>query len=446
MRWTDPYLDAAMKQVRVKRIRGTLAAELRDHLELQKAAYMADGLSEAEAEKRAMRDMGDPVSIGSGLDAVHRPRTPWPGLFAALAAIAFGLAMRALFGVGPALLADTSRLILPLLAVCAIALLSLTDYTHWFAAAIPPGACLTLLVAVRLLRTCGFAPGALGPLLPLIGYVGPQVTTILLPVLLAMMASRLRGRGMSGFLPCFAPTVATALLLIAYRNTGFDPGPSALMLMFACGVLAFAVREGFFDIDRRFALIPIALAASAALWVLLHDLSRRLNLDQDYWREVVFPLIRGAKVFGSSFRLPLYREAGSLFLVNDAFSAFFPAALIIFLGWGPYALFTLALIAAIAATIRKVLPLENRMGRLIGFAAVGTLAIQVFIACLSVFARYPESLCMPLMSTGSAMQIADAAIVGMLLSVLRGADLPEGFRPARRIQASFSRISNHVRT
>ena len=91
MRWCDAYLNTVAAQVRVRRCRDALTAELRDHLELQKADYLAAGLPEAEAEARTLADMGDPVLVGGQLDAAHRPETRWAGILAALTMLALGL-------------------------------------------------------------------------------------------------------------------------------------------------------------------------------------------------------------------------------------------------------------------------------------------------------------------------------------------------------------------
>ena len=88
MRWTDEYLEKVASQIRVKRARGPLTEELREHMECQKEAYLAEGMAEAEAERRTVAGMGDALLVGGELDRAHRLRPQWRGIFIALLLIA----------------------------------------------------------------------------------------------------------------------------------------------------------------------------------------------------------------------------------------------------------------------------------------------------------------------------------------------------------------------
>ena len=59
------YMDQAMEQVRWRRARPALAQELRTHLLDQRDACLAQGMSQTEAEAESLRQMGDPVEVGS---------------------------------------------------------------------------------------------------------------------------------------------------------------------------------------------------------------------------------------------------------------------------------------------------------------------------------------------------------------------------------------------
>ena len=83
----DEYLNTAGEQIRWKRARPALLAELRTHLLDQQDACLAAGMSREEAQAEAIRQMGDPVTTGQGLDRVHRPKAQW-GLLALTGAVA----------------------------------------------------------------------------------------------------------------------------------------------------------------------------------------------------------------------------------------------------------------------------------------------------------------------------------------------------------------------
>ena len=57
-----------------------IAREVEDHIEDQKQAFLEEGMTEAEAEKAAVREMGDPVEVGVEMDQIHRPKMPWKAI------------------------------------------------------------------------------------------------------------------------------------------------------------------------------------------------------------------------------------------------------------------------------------------------------------------------------------------------------------------------------
>ena len=81
------YIETVEAQIRWKRARGVVSLELRRHLEDQRDAFAAEGRE--DAERLAVEEMGDPVSVGTELDRLHRPRPQWGllGLTVALACV-----------------------------------------------------------------------------------------------------------------------------------------------------------------------------------------------------------------------------------------------------------------------------------------------------------------------------------------------------------------------
>ena len=99
--------------------------------------------------------------------------------------------------------------------------------------------------------------------------------------------------------------------------------------------------------------------------------------------------------------------------------------IVAYVGWIPCALLTLGLVALLIWCVRRFSRLENRMGALLGMAAALTLCLQAAIYVPASFGLIGEHLCLPLLSYGHAMLMADAALTGMMLGVLRGEALPE---------------------
>ena len=73
----DEYLKTLLEQIRCKKARPYVKKEFQDHIEDQIEANMHAGMDREQAEREAVRDMGDPVETGISLDSVHRPQVAW---------------------------------------------------------------------------------------------------------------------------------------------------------------------------------------------------------------------------------------------------------------------------------------------------------------------------------------------------------------------------------
>ena len=73
----DEYLKTLLEQIRCKKTRPYVKKEFQDHIEDQIGANMQAGMDREQAEREAVRDMGDPVETGISLDSVHRPQVAW---------------------------------------------------------------------------------------------------------------------------------------------------------------------------------------------------------------------------------------------------------------------------------------------------------------------------------------------------------------------------------
>lgn len=73
----EEYLDKLGGQIRDKHARQFVADEVRGHIEDQADFFEKEGMSREEALSEAVKEMGDPVSVGIELDKIHRPHMEW---------------------------------------------------------------------------------------------------------------------------------------------------------------------------------------------------------------------------------------------------------------------------------------------------------------------------------------------------------------------------------
>ena len=427
MFWGDDYLNSVASQIRVERARIPLMEELREHLECQREAYLAEGMEEAEARNRAIADMGDALLVGGELDRVHRPRIHWKGVLIALFLIVLGLSMqRMLLPVDMKWRIIGRQMIFPSIAAGLILLLAATDYTLWLRLTIPVFLVWWGLYVTRI----GHAPRVI--YFGLERYIfafSPECLALAMPVLLAFAVCRLRSRGRGSLIGCAAMPAMIALLSLRYQFSG--RGYDAMMLMSSAGfgLLYYAARHGFFRLKSEAAqwlsLLMTALTFAGFAW----GFARQMRLNQPWMDEVVRPLLRGAKLLGTG---AIAQGVGTL---NYTFSSedFLPLVIYRF-GWLPFALLTGALAGLLAWSFARFIRMENRMGALLGMAATATLALQCILFYLASFTNYTQDLCLPLLSYGSIVLAIDAILVGVILSTLRSESLPEPKPSEHRIR------------
>lgn len=73
----EEYIEKLISQVRCKKARPYIEAEIRGHIEEQIEDNIDAGMNQEEAVKNAVADMGDPVATGIELDRIHKPQIAW---------------------------------------------------------------------------------------------------------------------------------------------------------------------------------------------------------------------------------------------------------------------------------------------------------------------------------------------------------------------------------
>ena len=73
----EEYLQILTDQIRCRMARDAVKEEYCAHIEDQMQDFMSEGMDRKEAEKAAVKEMGDPVETGNELDRIHRPAMPW---------------------------------------------------------------------------------------------------------------------------------------------------------------------------------------------------------------------------------------------------------------------------------------------------------------------------------------------------------------------------------
>jgi cell division protein FtsW (lipid II flippase) len=92
------FLKDVKNQIKSKEAKEFVTAELNHHLKEAKNEWMKRGFNEADAEEKAVKQMGSPLIVGQQLNKLYRPKIDW--LTVSLLIISFGLGFLPMFSLG----------------------------------------------------------------------------------------------------------------------------------------------------------------------------------------------------------------------------------------------------------------------------------------------------------------------------------------------------------
>lgn len=442
------YLEAVQGQIRWKRARPVLVRELERHLEDQRDDFLKEGKAPDEAERLAVEDMGDPVSVGTELDRIHRPRPQWGLLGLTLALAVIGAVLRVIFfqigGDYHDKFTHALEKVLPSLGLGTAAMLGLY-----------------FLDVSRLVRHArAVYGGALAvSLLPLVflhsSYYTYYITlaAVLGPLAYALWLYSFRNKGWKGFLL----TILGGGFLAVFCRYGFNLAGLLLLLLSGLTLTLYAAGRDWFVVGRwksMGATLAIAFGLLAFLFfkgylnsfLLRVMIALRPELEKEhrgymgwmlkmFWRDV--PPLRGvigetamsvnagARVFGG----------GQEFRPIDFSHDFLPASMAVAWGWVPLALLLAALVALLLWLLVKGLRQSYLPGHFVVMAVVLTLGFQTLFSAALNFSFVLLSASLPLV-VGNFQTVLDMALIGLVLSVFRGNSIareePGGPIPQRK--------------
>ena len=419
-----------MDQVRWKKARPGLAAEIRTHLLDQRDACLAQGMDEGAAQGEAVRQMGDPVALGTDLDRVHRPRPQWGLLVFALALAVLGTLVRLFLTMDtPSATPGLTHIIGGVLgAVC----LAAGDRLDVSALGRRAGCvCLGFLAA-----TIPSAVFLLNSVNLLVRTIGSFLIQTLFSLTLALLLWRLRGRGWLGVLGGLVWTgLAVFQCIILFNGSAlFYVTISALVLglFFAC--------QNWFGIGKKLGTVLVTLLGLGVLFLIVYywywrqfrfDIHPELDpLNQGYYAAAIRTALSGAKWLGPADP-SLWLEERGRSLVPNIEGDNLLTNLICSWGWLPF----LAVVGAFAAfflwMLWKTIRLRQTLGRAVCLGGLTALGVQAVFSLLLNLGVPLFAASFPLV-VGNTGTVLNMFFIGLMLSAFRDGAMPEE-RPAERL-------------
>lgn len=438
----ESYLHAVGQEIRWSPARRKLTRELADHIADQEADFLAQGMTPEEATARAVAEMGDPVAVGQSLNALHRPSRCFSLPILALCASFAGLVCGGpwmdfydnkgtqLLGLGLGLVLMCLLWLVDLPAVVQ----KLGRWVYGLAAVCP---LLASLLFYALPHTASGVSSA---------RVGLYIV-LFFPLLFAALLVRLRGRGIWAVVASSMAAVWMAAPPLAFPSIGTAAILYGAMLL----ILSAAVWNGWMGIKRRWLALPLIWAPGLAFLaaICISGLSSMrftcfLHPELDptgygYQWNTIRQTLQGLPFFTGGIRTPAQEAYFASGLPGQ--TEFSLLNLTAKWGWGVMAASLGAILLFGVLALLRVGRLRSRTARLLAYGVVWVLLFQALFYWLSGFACLPLSagLPLPFFSYGPGFQLADLALLGILLSVLRMDTLWQD-RPAGtgRLSISFS--------
>ena len=425
------YIQIVTDQIRCKKARSFIAEELSQHIDDQMDRYIADGLGPKEAEAAAVKEMGDPVSIGTDLDRIHRPKIDWKMVLLIALLTLTGLAVQfvsADFGRDSWFL---QQVLYTVLGLGVMILIYFADYT--------------LLGKRPILMWLSWSALLVGLIHTSVGHMKWIIAgqhryypliTLLIP-LFAGILYRFRGTSYAGFF-CCGGFAASGLMLCLLNHT--MSALVKLMLIFAA-MMTYAVSKGWFKINKLTGYLTIygsigSVATAHLSYYLLRPLNeynyKSLRLKaalhpekyangEGYFSMQIRELLNNTKWIGSA------GNNFSFILAEDSYIFASDTMLIyIFATFGLLAGMALLLVlyAAIARVLMGAMQQKNQLGSMVSFGCgcfflTETVIYVMYNLGFTLFS--PTYL--PFFSKSGTGIIVMYALMGLVLSVYRNTNI-----------------------
>lgn len=412
-------MDALTEQIRHKKAKESVRAEITGHILDQAEAYERNGMEHDEALEKAVQEMGDPVAAGVALDRVHRPQFDWKMLAMAVLFSVAGLFIMFTVGEGAYAEDDFARqCYYTLLSIGVIVAVYFVDYSLLGQHGILLYLAMTLLFF--LYAKCGVRVNGRIP-----GFC--FVVYLYVPVFAGVLYG-LRGQRIGSVIKATLLMLFTCAAVTVFSNSIFAAANVGLLLF---AMLLLAIAKGWFQVPEKAVIAVLAVCCAGffafiVIWLLLNASSFRiarilafLNPDAyDTTGENCYVRIREslsyAKLVGANTEhtLPEWYFQGdrNFVFLQTVFSYGIMAGIAVvaaFLCFGVH-------------SCRVVKAQKNQLGWMVSASCLMVMLCVCAEGILMNFGWFPVTgIQIPFLSYGGSATLTYAALTGLLMSCHR---------------------------
>ena len=419
------YTNTVCSQIRWKKAREAVSEEIHSHLMDQREAYIQEGATEDGATEQAIADMGDPVTVGTQLDRVHRPKPQWGMLGLILVMVVVGILLQVLVQndiVNRYRIPEMPfyQLQFTLIGLAVFTAAYLIDFS--IIGKYPKITYMALLCLFLL----SFFTSPLSRNAPYYAIY----CSLLFPLAISSMVYAMRGEGYWGI------TVCVGAILLPAALAWMVPTVAGFVLTVTCGmvILGIAISKNWFQANKLrsylWAYLPSLGATLLFAYMVLRNpynaerLRNFLHPESDpqgggYVALVMRSLLENAHLWGSGTMPQQFAERQS-FPLPAIHSELMLTYLIFRLGWLPLGLIVALFVLFIVHSFRQCWRQKSVLGQLVSCSILLTFALQTFhyIAYNMGFLLFAP-LSLPLITYGLGGMAVNMGLLGLMLSVFR---------------------------
>lgn len=415
------YLETVCQQIRWKKAHNIISEEIENHIIDQKNAFIDQGLDEDTAIDMAIKEMGDPVIVGTELDRTHRPKTQWGIIFLTGIILLLGFGIRAIAGLEADIPYTLERdLMTTAVGIICMAVAYFLDFT--IIGRYPKTIFWGLTVAT--VTTMILSPVIQGR---------PYYVSFLLllfPLVMAGIIYKMRDKGYLGI-------ILSGLFFLIPIVIGIVS--SYLSIVILCGLsflvlITISITKGWFNVNKLYGLllvyIPTIVMASIVLYntVLRHPyMQARIlavmnpfldSLGSGYIPAQMRTMLSNAKLIG---RGTLENRP---YMIPEVHTNFILTYLIHRLGWIPFIMVMGIISLFIIYSFRLISKQKSVLARLVATAVLTTFTMEVVLYTISNLGLpLIVSLTLPFISYSGMSTIVNMTLIGVMLSVFKSGDI-----------------------
>ena len=431
------YTITVCEQIRWKKAHTSISEEIENHIIDQREAYLLSGMDEMTATDNAIKQMGDPVVVGTQLDRTHRPKPQWAMLSLTIVMVLIGYIINTYLINEPSI-PSQKRVFLSVFIGMGVMLIAyfldfslIAKYPRIVYASIMLFSIALFFISPRYNGTVYYN----------------TIASLLFPLAFAAIIYWARGKGYLGIMLCGISFLLPALITLSI------PSSACLLLLVFSGLilLSIAISKNWFSVNKLFGYLLVYIPTLISLALMLLNLSYRLGtrlkvafdpsidpLGHGWQGSVARALLGNSKLIGTGTMPSQYNDIQGFFPLPGIDTDFSLTYLIFKFGWIAFIVIMAIIVLFIAKGFILSLKQKSTLGLLVSLSVVLTFTLQAVgyvLTNLGFILLAPISL--PLISYGNTATIINMALIGLMLSVFRTGSVVKDSTP---INASNSGI------